>query len=191
MEHFVDSRWKSAVTLGYNETIAKNAKKIVNYCENNYILHGHQWRCDVAGKIAILLKPGEGYEWHFDNLDYADKRLTTSRPKRFWTHIIYLTEGKPFEIGSWSPKGSRVEQTDFSAPEPETILARIYPKPGLSVCFPCFMVHRIQPVVDNRRWAFVDFIDTPDYLDNSKKDLKILFNRYFDEDTRRQLLSPR
>ncbi len=191
MEHFIDPQWKSAVTLGYNETIAKNAKKIVNYCENNYIYHGHQWRCDVAGKIAILLKPGEGYEWHFDNLDFADRRLTTSRPQRFWTHIIYLTDGKPFEIGSWSPQGDRVEQTDFSAPEPETILARIYPQPGLSVCFPCFMVHRIQPVVDNRRWAFVDFINTPDYLDNSKKDLKMLFNRYFDENTRRQLLSSR
>ena len=149
--------------------------------------HGHQWRCDVAGKIAILLKPGEGYEWHFDNLDYAHKRLTSSRPQRFWTHIIYLTEGKPFEIGSWSPKGERVEQTDFSAPEPEKILARIYPKPGLSICFPCFMVHRIQPIVDNRRWAFVDFVSTPDYLGNSKKDLQNLFNRYFDEDTRRQL----
>ena len=46
-------------------------------------------------------------------LDYAHKRLTSSRPQGFWTHIIYLTEGKPFEIGSWSPKGERVEQTDF------------------------------------------------------------------------------
>ena len=191
MGNFIDPQWSSAITIGFNETIAKNAKKIVEFCENNYILHGHQWRCDVAGKTAILLKPGEGYEWHFDNLDYAHKRLTTSRPQRFWTHIIYLTEGKPFEIGSWSPKGARVEQTDFSAPEPDKILARIYPKPGLSICFPCFMVHRIQPVVDNRRWAFVDFVGTPDYLDNSKKDLQNLFNRYFDEDTRRQLLSPR
>ena len=83
---------------------------------------------DVAGKVAILLKPGEGYEWHFDNLDFAEKRLTTARPGRFWTHMIYLTEGKPFEIGSWSPKGDRVEQTDFSAPEPDEILVRIYPK---------------------------------------------------------------
>ena len=191
MGNFIDPQWSSAITIGFNGAIAKNAKKIVEFCEENFILHGHQWRCDVAGKTAILLKPGEAYEWHFDNLDYAHKRLTTSRPQRFWTHIIYLTEGKPFEIGSWSPKGDRVEQTDFSAPEPETILARIYPRPGLSLCFPCFMVHRIQPIVDNRRWAFVDFINTPDYLGNSKKDLQNLFNRYFDEDTRRQLLSSR
>ena len=44
------------------------------------------------------------------------KDLQVQDLKRFWTHIIYLTEGKPFEIGSWSPKGERVEQTDFSAP---------------------------------------------------------------------------
>ena len=103
----------------------------MEHCEKNYILHGHQWRCDVAGKVAILLKPGEGYEWHFDNLDFAERRLTTS---------------------------------------------------------PCFMVHRIQPVVDNRRWAFVDFVNTPNYLDKTKKDLTRIFNRYFDEDTRRKLL---
>lgn len=191
MEDFIDPQWKSAITIDFNPKIALNAGKIVDYCENNYINHGHQWRCDFAGKVAILLKPGESYEWHFDNLDYADNKLTTSRPKRFWTHIIYLTDGKPFEIGSWSPKGNRVRQTDFSAPEPDEIIARIYPRPGLSICFPCFMVHRIQPIVNNRRWAFVDFIGTPDYLVNTKKDLQNLFNRYFDEDTRRQLLSSR
>ena len=53
------------------------------------------------------------------------------------------------------------------------------------------MVHRIQPVVDNRRWAFVDFVTTPDYHGKTKKDLTNIFNRYFDEDTRRKLLPPR
>ena len=190
MEDYINPEWADAVTIGFNESIAKNATKIVEYCEKNYTYYGHQWRCDVAGKVAILLKPGEGYEWHFDNLDFAKRRLTTSRPDRFWTYMIYLTEGKPFEIGSWSPVGDRVEQTDFSAPEPDDILVRIYPKPGKSVMFPCFMVHRIQPIVDNRRWAFVDFVDSPDYLGKTKKDLTNIFNRYFDENTRSQLLSP-
>ena len=48
MGNFIDPHWTSAITIGYNEAIAKNAKKIVEFCEKNYILHGHQWRCDVA-----------------------------------------------------------------------------------------------------------------------------------------------
>jgi len=191
MEDYIKDGWGDAVEIGFNEPIARRASDIVKHCEKNYILHGHQWRCDFAGKVAILLKPGEGYEWHFDNLDYAERRLTTSRPGRFWSHLIYLTEGKPFEIGSWNPKGKRVEQTDFSAPEPDEILVRVFPKPGKTLLFPCFMVHRIQPIVDNRRWAFVDFVGETDYSTKTKKDLTNIFNRYFDEDTRSKLLSSR
>ena len=189
MEDYIKDGWGDAVEIGFNETIARQATNIVKFCEKNYILHGHQWRCDFAGKVAILLKPGEGYEWHFDNLDFAERRLTTSRPGRFWSHLVYLTEGKPFEIGTWNPKGDRVEQTDFSAPEPDEVLIRVYPKPGKTLLFPCFMVHRIQPIVDNRRWAFVDFVGSPDYGSKTKKDLTNLFNRYFDEHTRSKLLS--
>jgi len=105
--------------------------------------------------------------------------------------MIYLTEGKPFELGSWNPEGARVQETDFSAPEPDNIIARIYPKPGKTVLFPCFMVHRIQPLVDNYRWAFVDFIDTPNYSTKTKADLTSIFKRYFDEHTRSKLLSSR
>lgn len=191
MEDYIKDGWADAVEIGFNEPIARRASDIVEYCEKNYYNHGHQWRCDFAGKVAILLKPEEGYEWHFDNLDFAERKLTTSRPGRFWSHLVYLTEGKPFEIGSWNPTGDRVEQTDFSAPEPKEILIRVYPKPGKTLLFPCFMVHRIQPIVDNRRWAFVDFVDTPDYSTKTKKDLTNIFNRYFDENTRNKLLSPR
>jgi len=84
----------------------------------------------------------------------------------------------------------RVKETDFSAPEPQEVLARIYPVPGKTTIFPCFMVHRIQPVVDNYRWAFVDFVSSPNYLGKTKKDLNNIFNRYFDEHSRNQLLSP-
>ena len=74
---------------------------------------------------------------------------------------------------------------------PDNILARIYPRPGKTVLFPCFMVHRIQPLVDNYRWAFVDFIDTPNYSTKTKADLTSIFKRYFDEHTRSKLLSSR
>jgi len=191
MEDFINPEWVDAVTVGYNLQIAQGSKNLVNYCMNRYTRHSSQWVCQIARKTAILLKPGEGYEWHFDNLDFYNQELTTSRPGRYWTYMIYLTHGKPFEIGSWNPKSTRVKETDFSAPTPEKILARIYPEPGKTVLFPCFMVHRIQPVVDNYRWAFVDFIDTPNYLGKTKKDLTSIFKRYFDEHTRDKLIPPR
>ncbi|MBT7896997.1 MAG: 2OG-Fe(II) oxygenase, partial [Flavobacteriales bacterium] len=58
---------------------------------------------------------------------------------------------------------------------------RIYPEPGKTVVFPCFMVHRIQPIVDNRRWAIVTFIDNPNYKNMNKKRLKSIYKRYFNE----------
>ena len=33
MGNFIDPHWTSAITIGYNEAIAKNAKKIVEFCE--------------------------------------------------------------------------------------------------------------------------------------------------------------
>lgn len=191
MEDFINPEWEDCIEIGFNSTIADHAKSIVKFCNENVVRHGNQWRCDLAGKIAILLKPGEGYEWHFDNLDFTNGILNNTRKGRHWTHIIYLTEGKPLEIGTWNPDSQRVLETDFSAPEPKDIIARIFPKPGKTTVFPCFMVHRIQPVVDNHRWAFVDFVSTPNYKNKSEKDLENIFNRYFDENSRHQLLSSR
>jgi len=191
MEDYINPEWADCITIRNNNTIGKRANAITKFCNENVIRYGNQWRCDVAGKIAILLKPGEGYEWHFDNLDFTDGKLNLARKGRYWTHIIYLTEGKPLEIGSWDPSSNRVKETDFSAPEPKEIIARIYPKPGKTTIFPCFMVHRIQPIVDNYRWAFVDFVTSPNYNGKSEKDLENIFNRYFDENSRNQLLSSR
>lgn len=181
MEDFIDDRWIDSIHIGFNEEIAKKAYKIVEHCEKNYYWYGHQWICNFAGQTAILLKPGEGYEWHFDNMDYTNGILSCPRPSRFWTHLIYLTDGQPFEVGNWNPKGLRVEQTDFSAPEPTEIIARIYPIPGKTVIFPCFMVHRIQPLVKKNRWAFVSFIDKPNYNTVNKKQLTNIYKRYFND----------
>lgn len=181
MEDYIDPEWADAVTVGFSESIAKSSTKLVDYCSKNYTRYGHQWRCDVADKVAILLKPGEGYEWHFDNMDFINGVLSCPRPNRYWSQLTYLTDGQPFEIGDWNPLGERVEQTEFSAPIPNKILARVHPKPGVTVVFPCFMVHRIRPVVINRRWAIVSFIDNPNYKKMNKKTLELIFKRYFNE----------
>ena len=175
MEDYIDSRWADAIEIGFNKSIAKNASKIVEECEKNIKYFGHQWYADFAGYKAILLKPGEGYEWHFDNMDYVAGVLSCPRPSRFWSQLTYLTEGQPLQIGDWNPLGERVEQTEFSAPIPNKILARV------TVVFPCFMVHRIKPMVNNRRWTIVSFIDSPNYKKMNKKTLELIYKRYFNE----------
>ena len=114
-------------------------------------------------------------------MDYVNKKLACPRPNRYWTEMIYLTDGQPFEVGNWNPEGEQVEQTDFSAPKPTKILARIYPQPGKIVVTPGFMVHRIQPLVTKHRWAIVTFIDNPNYRDKNKKMLEQIYKRYFNE----------
>ena len=53
MEDFIDSRWVDAIDIGFNESIAKNASKIVKECEKNLKFFGNQWYADFAGYKAI------------------------------------------------------------------------------------------------------------------------------------------
>lgn len=136
----------------------------------------------------MLLEQGDVYDWHSDSFSFTNRKLSNPRPARYWTTVIYLTEGKPLEIGNWNPSGKLC--ADFDYPEPSDIIAKIYPSPGKTVTFPCFMVHRIQPTVDNDRWTFVDFVSSMSYNSVKSKDYIKLANRYFNEDFRSQLLSP-
>lgn len=61
-QDYINPDWQDAIEIGFNEKIAQNSSKIVEYCNKHVFNYGHQWRCDFAGKCAILLKPGEGYE---------------------------------------------------------------------------------------------------------------------------------
>ena len=58
MGDYIANEWKDAVEIGFSNEIAKKADNIVKYCMDNYQKHAHQWKCDFAGKSAILLKPG-------------------------------------------------------------------------------------------------------------------------------------
>tara|TARA_B100000686_G_C16660977_1_gene900929 strand:- start:534 stop:1085 length:552 start_codon:yes stop_codon:yes gene_type:complete len=182
MEDYINGDWLNSISINFNKTIAKNAEKIIKKCEPKIRNFGHQWYANFAGYKVILLKPGEGYEWHFDNMNYINGELSCPRPERYWSEIIYLSDGQPFQVGNWNPNGERVEQTEFSAPEPTEILATIYPEPGKVVITPCFMVHRIKPMITKNRWAIVTFIDNPYYKDKTKKDLENTYKRYFNVD---------
>lgn len=185
MEDFIASEWQFCIKLDYSESIAKSAEKIIEKAESCVEWYGNQWVAKfLPTGICILLKPGEQYDWHFDNLDYTDGVLSVPRPNRYWTEVIYLNEGTPLEVGTWSPKENRVWETEFSAPVPQDIIAKVYPKPGKIIRFPCFMVHRIVPPVENRRWTITTFVDKIKYKDFSQKDLTKGFERYFAKDTK-------
>ena len=68
-----------------------------------------------ASDVARVARPGAAL--------YINGKLSCPRPERYWSEVIYLTDGQPFQIGNWNPKGVRVEQTEFSAPEPTKILS--------------------------------------------------------------------
>ena len=188
----IDPKWQDCIFVNKNDFIAKSIKPLLKYIEaNSYTDPHHQNRiiCDLKGKKAVLLEQGDVYSWHSDSFSFNQRILTNPRKGRYWTQIIYLTEGKPLEIGNWNPLGAL--GADFAYPEPSNIIARIYPSPGKTVTFPCFMVHRIQPTVDNKRWTFVDFMSFMKYNTINSSEYITLAKRYFNEDFRSELLSPR
>ena len=185
MEDFIDPKWKYCIELTFNQQIYLASDHLIEKAEKHVEWYGNQWVSKfLPTGICILLKPGDQYDWHFDNLDYTEGNVSVPRPDRYWTEVIYLNEGTPLEIGTWSPKKNRVWETEFSAPVPDQIIARIYPAPGKVVRFPCFMVHRIVPPVTNRRWTITTFVDSAKYASFTKKDLTKAFKEYFAEDAR-------
>lgn len=187
---FISDDWQDCITINHNIHIQKNSESLLTYVKAHSFLdpdHQNRTICKVNDKTAVLLKQGDVYDWHSDSFSFKDKKLENPRPGRYWTTIIYLTKGKPLEIGNWNRDGELGE--DFDYPEPNDIISRIYPAPGKVVTFPCFMVHRIQPTVDNDRWTFVDFVTTISYNGFNQSKYIDIANRYFNEDFRSQLLS--
>jgi len=189
---FIHPDWQDCIFVSTNNLVKKTVKPLLKHIEaNSYSDPQHQDRiiCDLNGKRAVLLEHGDVYDWHSDSFSFSNRTLSNPRPGRYWTRIIYLTEGKPLEIGDWNSLG--VLGADFDYPEPSNIIARIYPSPGKTITFPCFMVHRIQPTVDNDRWTFVDFVSVMKYNTINSSEYTTLAKRYFNEDFRSELLSSR
>ena len=183
MADIINSEIRPFIDISFNNTIKNSAEKIIERAEERVKWYGNQWAANdvVKGGVCILLKPGDLYDWHFDNMDFSEGKLTCPRPTRYWTQVIYLTEGTPLEIGNWNPKANRVWETEFSAPVPSKTLATIFPTPGKIVQFPCYMVHRIKPPVTNRRWTITTFVDQPNYKSLTKKNLEKGYKWYFNE----------
>jgi len=187
---FIHPDWQDCINISNNILVQKHAESFLQLIKaRSFFDEAHQGRrvAKINNKTAILLSAGDSYGWHSDSFSFENRQLTNPRPNRFWTHIIYLTEGKPLEIGNWNPTGDLLE--DFSYPKPSEVLATIYPMPGKTITFPCFMVHRIQPTIDNDRWTFVDFVRTMNYNNINSTEYSNLAKRYFNEHFRSELLS--
>lgn len=187
---FVHPDWQDCIFVSTNSLVEKTVKPLLKHIEaNSFYDEEHQQRriCRIKDKTAILLSAGDTYGWHSDSFSFTDRHLDNPRPNRYWTQIIYLTEGKPLELGNFNPLGDLNE--DFDYPTPSSIIATIHPKPGKTVTFPCFMAHRIQPTVDNDRWTFVDFVSAMKYNTLTASDYRQLAKRYFNENFRSELLS--
>ena len=91
MEDFIDPTWAFCIRKDFNKSIADSADKIIERAESSVQWYGNQWVSKfLPTGVCILLKPGDGYDWHFDNLDYTDGVLSVPRPNRYWTEVIYL-----------------------------------------------------------------------------------------------------
>ena len=78
----------------------------------------------------------------------------------------------------------------WSAPEPNKIIARIHPKPGLGVIFPGFIAHRVHPDIIGTRWCLVEFHTNLNYKDFNESTYNKAKEKYFNEYSRRFGISP-
>ena len=69
MEDIINSEIKPFVDISFSSTIKNSVEKIIEKAEERVNWYGNQWAANdvVKGGVCILLKPGDLYDWHFDN----------------------------------------------------------------------------------------------------------------------------
>jgi hypothetical protein len=195
MKQFIDKNYKFCVDIDFSPKIAKTSAKLCAMFNRHAVEKNNQITSGVDGSDfhAIKLTPEKTYDWHFDSCNWyhgEQKIVWQTSHNRYWTHIIYLTEGAPLELGEINLDSKPVVETLWSAPEPKKIIARVYPKPGLGIVFPGFIAHRVHPDIKHDRWCMVQFITTPYYKKFSIDVYEKAKEVYFDEYIRRFGVSP-
>ena len=155
--------------------------------ENNQVTAGFSG----LSMHAIKLTPEKHYDWHFDNCDwdFETKKINYSHG-RYWTHLIYLTDGAHLELGALNIDKKVAVETKWSAPPTDKIIAKIYPEPGKSIIFPSFMAHRVHPHITKDRWTLSEFITRVDYEGFTQETYDKAKELYYNEYTRRFGISP-
>ena len=194
MNNFIHKDYRFCVKVEYNNSIKNSAKKMIESLERHTVEHENQFVSGLPGMTAhaIKLTPEKSYNWHFDNCNwnFSKKKVVFTEHKRSWTHIIYLTEGAPLELGNFNFDEDISVDTMWSAPEPTEIIARINPQPGLGVIFPGFIAHRVHPDITGTRWCLVEFHTNLTYKDFYKSTYNKAKEIYFNEYSRRFGISP-
>ena len=195
MNQFIDKKYKFCIDVDYLDSVSKKASKMEAMFNRHATEKNNQITAGIQGTDfhAIKLTPEKTYDWHFDSCNWYHKEqkvVFADSHGRYWTHIIYITEGAPLELAEFDLDSAPVVNTMWSAPHPKKIIARVYPKPGLSIVFPGFIAHRVHPDITHDRWCMVKFITDANY----KSLTSTIYNKakkvYFDEYTRRFGVSP-
>ena len=103
MNNFIQKDYRFCVKVEYNNAVKNSAEKMIYSLERHTVEHENQFVSGLPGMTAhaIKLTPDKSYNWHFDNCNwnFSQKKIVFTEHKRSWTHIIYLTEGAPLELG--------------------------------------------------------------------------------------------
>ena len=186
MNSFISKKYRFCIQIDYNQKIKKGASELIRMLDKYKIEVNNQLVAGITGLTmhAIKLEPNRHYDWHFDNgnWDSETKTFKFSSHNRYWTHLIYLTDGAPLEIGELNVQEKAAVETMWSAPAAKKLIARIHHKPGLSIIFPGFMTHRVHPDIRKARWTLSEFITNHTYkgfnLEIYNKAKELYFNEY-------------
>jgi len=174
-------------------SIAKKASAMIEMLNRHTKAENNQVTAGFNGfsMHAIKLTPEKHYDWHFDNCDWDfDTKKIRYSHGRYWTHLIYLTDGAHLELGALNIDKEVAVETKWSAPPTDKIIAKIYPEPGKSIIFPSFIAHRVHPHITKDRWTLSEFITRVDYEGFTQETYDKAKELYYNEYTRRFGISP-
>ena len=158
---YISSEWSQYIKVYIDEKIKRNADKLVAQIEQTLSLENEKEHRLVAVlngvNINVYNKTNE--TWHSDSIYLYKGKLHANYPYRKWSKLVYLSEGSALQIGDWNRKGEvRVDKwINWHLPEPNEIIANVYPEPGKVLVFPAFMNHRVEPPMNEDRWRITDF----------------------------------
>ena len=190
----INPSYEFCIKLKQIPGIAKKADEMIDMLDRHKIDKNNQITAGLPGLSmhAIKLTPEKHYDWHFDNCDwdFGKKIIKFTNHNRYWTHLIYLTDGAHLELGALNFDEKVAVETQWSAPPTNKIIAKIYPQPGKSIIFPSFIAHRVHPNITKERWSLTEFVTRVDYEGFTQETYNKAKELYFNEYTRRFGISP-
>lgn len=164
MDDFISNLYLDFILVNHSPNIQKRANSLIELAESNKFWNPNHNYYEASlferGIVTTISKETPEYPWHTDSISRNEYGIPVCRNNRKWTQIIYFQDGSPIELGNWNVKGNIIKDGPKSTIyEPSELIARIYPKPGKTITFPSFIVHRVPKTNKFPRWAAVSFYD--------------------------------